>query len=60
MDGSDLCVTVALPAALPAPADEDTVGDVGVVSGGATTTITTWRDLSDGIAVVSRYLAASG
>jgi len=31
MDGTDLCVTVALPATLPTPATEDTVGDVGVV-----------------------------
>ena len=31
MDGADLCVTVALPTALPNPANEDTVGDVGVV-----------------------------
>jgi hypothetical protein len=57
MDGADLCVTVALPAALPSPANEDTVGDVGVVF---------WRRDNDnyymaavspdGIAVVSRYL----
>jgi len=57
MDGSDLCVTVALPAALPTPANEDTVGDVGVLF---------WRRDNDnyymaaispdGIAVVSRYL----
>jgi hypothetical protein len=31
MDGADLCVTVALPTPLPNPANEDTVGDVGVV-----------------------------
>jgi len=31
MDGADLCVTVALPATMPNPANEDTVGDVGVV-----------------------------
>ena len=31
MDGADLCVTVAMPASLPNPANEDTVGDVGVV-----------------------------
>src|SRR5271167_3416067 len=31
MDGSDLCVTVALPATMPSPANEDTVGDVGIV-----------------------------
>jgi hypothetical protein len=57
IDGSDLCVTVALPAVLPTPADEDTVGDVGIVF---------WRRDNDnyymaaispdGIAVVSRYL----
>jgi hypothetical protein len=57
MDGSDLCVTIALPAALPTPADEDTVGDVGVLF---------WRRDNDnyymaaispdGVAVVSRYL----
>jgi hypothetical protein len=58
LDGSDLCVTVALPAAMPTPANEDTVGDVGVVF---------WRRDNDnyymaaispdGIAVVSRYLS---
>ena len=57
MDGSDLCVSVALPAPLPTPANEDTVGDVGVLF---------WRRDNDnyymaaispdGIAVVSRYL----
>jgi hypothetical protein len=57
MDGSDLCLTVALPATLPTPANEDTVGDVGAVF---------WRRDNDnyymaaispdGIAVVSRYL----
>jgi hypothetical protein len=31
MDGADLCVAVAMPATLPNPANEDTVGDVGVV-----------------------------
>ena len=31
MDGADLCVTVAMPSPLPNPANEDTVGDVGVV-----------------------------
>src|SRR3984885_4953403 len=31
MDGADLCATVALPATLPSPANEDTVGDVGLV-----------------------------
>ncbi len=31
MDGADLCVTVAFPATMPTPANEDTVGDVGVV-----------------------------
>jgi hypothetical protein len=31
MDGADLCVTVAMPAVMPNPANEDTVGDVGVV-----------------------------
>jgi hypothetical protein len=31
MDGADLCVTVAMPATMPTPANEDTVGDVGVV-----------------------------
>jgi hypothetical protein len=31
MEGADLCVTVALPATLPNPANEDTVGDVGIV-----------------------------
>ncbi len=31
MDGADLCVTVAFPATMPTPANEDTVGDVGIV-----------------------------
>jgi hypothetical protein len=31
MDGADLCVTVAMPATMPSPANEDTVGDVGIV-----------------------------
>jgi hypothetical protein len=31
MDGADLCVTTAIPTTLPSPANEDTVGDVGVV-----------------------------
>ena len=57
MDGTDLCVTVAMPAAMPTPANEDTVGDVGVVF---------WRRDNDNYymaaispdatAVVSRYL----
>jgi hypothetical protein len=31
MDGADLCVTVMMPATLPNPANEDTVGDVGAI-----------------------------
>jgi hypothetical protein len=31
MDGADLCITVAMPATMPNPANEDTVGDVGAV-----------------------------
>ena len=31
MDGAELCVTVAMPSPLANPANEDTVGDVGVV-----------------------------
>jgi hypothetical protein len=31
MDSADLCVTVAMPATMPSPANEDTVGDVGIV-----------------------------
>jgi hypothetical protein len=31
MDGADLCVAVAMPTTMPNPANEDTVGDVGVV-----------------------------
>jgi hypothetical protein len=30
-DGADLCVTVAMPTSMPNPANEDTVGDVGIV-----------------------------
>ncbi len=57
MDGSDLCLTVAMPANMPSPANEDTVGDVGAVF---------WRHDNDnyyiaaispdGTALVSRYL----
>jgi hypothetical protein len=31
MEGADLCITVAMPATMPNPANEDTVGDVGAV-----------------------------
>jgi hypothetical protein len=30
MDGTDLCVSVTLPATLPSPANSDTLGDVGI------------------------------
>jgi hypothetical protein len=57
MDGSDLCVTVALPATLPTPANEDTVGDVGVVFWKRDNDNYYMAAISpDGIAVVSRYL----
>jgi hypothetical protein len=57
MDGSDLCVTVALPATLPSPANEDTVGDVGVVFWKRDNDNYYMAAISpDGIAVVSRYL----
>ena len=57
MDGSDLCVTVALPAILPTPADEDTVGDVGVLFWKRDNDNYYMAAISpDGIAVVSRYL----
>jgi hypothetical protein len=57
MDGSDLCVTVALPATLPNPANEDTVGDVGVLFWKRDNENYYMAAISpDGIAVVSRYL----
>ncbi|HWB52499.1 MAG TPA: hypothetical protein VG651_25570 [Stellaceae bacterium] len=57
MDGSDLCVTVALPATLPTPANEDTVGDVGVLFWKRDNDNYYMAAMSpDGIAVVSRYL----
>ena len=57
MDGSDLCVTVAMPATLPSPANEDTVGDVGVVFWKRDNDNYYMAAISpDGIAVVSRYL----
>ena len=59
MDGSDLCVTVALPATLPSPANEDTVGDVGVLFWKRDNDNYYMAAISpDGIAVVSRYLNA--
>jgi hypothetical protein len=57
MDGSDLCVTVAWPATLPSPANEDTVGDVGVLFWKRDNDNYYMAAISpDGIAVVSRYL----
>jgi hypothetical protein len=57
MDGSDLCVTVALPATLPSPANEDTVGDVGIVFWKRDNDNYYMAAISpDGVAVVSRYL----
>jgi hypothetical protein len=57
MDGSDLCVTVAMPTALPTPANEDTVGDVGVLFWKRDNDNYYMAAISpDGIAVVSRYL----
>jgi hypothetical protein len=57
MDGSDLCVSVALPATLPTPADEDTVGDVGVVFWKRDNDNYYMAAISpDGNAIVSRYL----
>ena len=57
MDGSDLCVTVAMPATLPSPANEDTVGDVGAVFWKRDNDNYYMAAISpDGIAVVSRYL----
>jgi hypothetical protein len=57
MDGSDLCVTVALPATLPTPANEDTVGDVGVLFWKRDNDNYYMAAISpDGLAVVSRYL----
>ena len=57
MDGSDLCVTVAFPATMPTPANEDTVGDVGVMFWKRDNSNYYMAAISpDGIAVVSRYL----
>jgi hypothetical protein len=57
MDGSDLCVTVAMPTPLPSPANEDTVGDVGVVFWKRDNDNYYMAAISpDGMAVVSRYL----
>ena len=57
LDGSDLCVTVALPATLPTPANEDTVGDVGVPFWKRDNDNYYMAAMSpDGVAVVSRYL----
>ncbi|HTZ35478.1 MAG TPA: hypothetical protein VMB84_05595 [Stellaceae bacterium] len=57
MDGADLCVTVALPATLPTPANEDTVGDVGLLFWKRDNDNYYMAAISpDGIAVVSRYL----
>jgi hypothetical protein len=57
MDGSDLCVTVAWPAAMPSPANEDTVGDVGVLFWKRDNDNYYMAAISpDGIVVVSRYL----
>jgi hypothetical protein len=57
MDGSDLCVTVVLPAQLPSPANEDTVGDVGAVFWKRDNDNYYMAAVSpDGVAAVSRYL----
>jgi hypothetical protein len=57
MDGADLCVTVALPATLPTPANEDTVGDVGLLFWKRDNDNYYMAAMSpDGVAVVSRYL----
>jgi hypothetical protein len=57
IDGSDLCVTVMLPATLPSPANEDTVGDVGVIFWKRDNDNYYMAAISpDGGAVVSRYL----
>ena len=57
MDGSDLCVTVALPQTLPTPANEDTVGDVGVLFWKRDNDNYYMAAISpDGVAVISRYL----
>jgi hypothetical protein len=57
MDGSDLCVTVALPTTLPTPANEDTVGDVGVLFWKRDNDNYYMAAMSpDGVAVVSRYV----
>jgi hypothetical protein len=57
MDGADLCVTVMMPATLPSPANEDTVGDVGVVFWKRENDSYYLAAISpDGIAAISRYL----
>jgi len=58
MDGADLCVTVALPTPLPNPANEDTVGDVGVVFWKRDNDNYYLAAISpDGIAAISRSVA---
>ena len=57
MEGADLCVTVAMPATMPNPANEDTVGDVGIVFWKRDNDNYYMAAISpDGVAVVSRYL----
>jgi len=57
MDGADLCVTVALPAAMPTPANEETVGDVGVIFWKRDNDNYYMTAISpDGVATVSRYV----
>lgn len=57
MDGSDLCVTIAMPTTMPTPANEDTVGDVGLLFWKRDNGNYYMAAISpDGIAVVSRYL----
>jgi hypothetical protein len=58
MDGADLCVTVAMPSPLPNPANEDTVGDVGVVFWKRDNDNYYLAAISpDGIAAISRSVA---
>jgi hypothetical protein len=58
MDGADLCVTVAMPSPLPNPANEDTVGDVGIVFWKRDNDNYYLAAISpDGIAAISRSVA---
>jgi hypothetical protein len=57
MDGADFCITVALPTTMPSPANEETVGDVGVIFWKRDNDNYYMAAISpDGVATVSRYV----